>query len=304
MQHPFLLFCCAALLVGCQPPKPSNGGSTGLDTVPPPPRTVVPHFASPEGAVWDGQHLYISNVGPQLDPMAKDGDGFLLRLNAQGTEVLDSALFAGLKLNAPKGMAILGGRLYVSDIDRVVAVDLATGSEAAVIDFSSTGAQFLNDVAVKDDSTLFISATDLGAIFELNVRSQQFRKLPVKGLNGPNGLLYDSEEGKLYCAEYGGDLPDGRLLRIDVRGGQTQVLHPHRGNLDGLVRLRNGNLAFSDWHTKSVHQLDLRSNVLSRIATDSIQGPGDIGYSVAEDRLWIPRMMENGLLVLESAQLK
>lgn len=299
-----MFLAVAALVWGCKPSAGSGGDGTPQDSAAAGPKVVVPHFASPEGAVWDGAHLYVSNVGPVLDPMAKDGNGFILSLNADGTAVQDSALFAALKFDAPKGMVVLTHKLYVTDIDRIVAIDLATVQQSMVIDLSSTGAHFLNDIAVKDDSTLLVSATDLNTIFEVNIKRQTFKKLPATGLNGPNGLLYNSEEGKIYCAEYGGDAGDGRLLRIDALSGKTEVLHAHRGGLDGLVRLRNGNLAFTDWHTKGLHQLDLRSGTLSRVGLDSIQGPADIAYSAGEDRLWLPCMMENRLLVIDNAQTK
>lgn len=298
-----MFLAVAALVWGCKPSAGPGGDGTSPDPAAGP-KVVVPHFASPEGAVWDGAHLYISNVGPTLAPTAKDGDGYILRLNADGTAVQDSALFAALKLDAPKGMVVLAHQLYVTDIDRIVGIDLKTVQQSVVIDLSSTGAHFLNDLAVKDDSTLLVSATDLNVIFEVDLQHQTFKKLPATGLNGPNGLLYNSEEGKIYCAEYGGDAGDGRLLRIDALSGKVEVLHQHQGGLDGLVRFRNGNLAFTDWNTKGLHQLDLRTGRLTRMALDSIQGPADIAYSASEDRLWLPCMMENRLLVIDNAQTK
>lgn len=299
-----MFLAVAALVWGCKPAAGDAGGGTPQDSTAAGRKVVVPHFASPEGAVWDGSHLYVSNVGKVLDPMAKDGDGYILRLNADGTAVQDSALFAALKLDAPKGMVVSAHKLYVTDIDRIVGIDLATVQQTMAIDMRSSGAHFLNDLAVKNDSTLLVSATDVNAIFEVNIKRQTFKKVPATGLNGPNGLLYNSEEGKIYCAEYGGDTGDGRLLRIDALSGKTEVLHTHRGGLDGLVRFRNGNLAFTDWNTKSLHQLDLRSGTLTRVALDSIQGPADIAYSAGEDRLWLPCMMENRLLVIDNAQTK
>ena len=298
-----MFLAVAALVWGCKPSAGPGGDGTPPDAAAGP-KVVVPHFASPEGAVWDGAHLYVSNVGPALAPTAKDGDGYILRLNADGTAVQDSALFAALKLDAPKGMVVLAHQLYVTDIDRIVSIDLKTVQQSVVIDLSSTGAHFLNDLAVKDDSTLLVSATDLNTIFEVNIKRQTFKKLPASGLNGPNGLLYNSEEGKIYCAEYGGNAGDGRLLRIDALSGKVEVLHQHQGGLDGLVRFRNGNLAFTDWNTKGLHQLDLRTGRLTRMALDSIQGPADIAYSASEDRLWLPCMMENRLLVIDNAQTK
>lgn len=234
--------------------------------------------------------------------MRKDGDGYILRLNAAGTEWLDSAAFSQIRLDAPKGMAIVHKTLYVADIDRLVAINLTAPDTLFSIDFSRFATQFLNDVALKNDSTLYVGATDINTIFEVDLIGRSFVPLKIKGLNGPNGLLYNSEEDKLYCVEYGSEKAKGRIVRIDPNTGKLEVLHKHEGGLDGLVRLRNGDLAFTDWDTKSVHRLDLRSGELTTLSTDSIMGPADIAYSPAEARLWIPRMMENKLTVLENIQ--
>jgi hypothetical protein len=155
-------------------------------------------LSNPESVTSDGQFLYVSNIGKALDPAAKDGDGFIVKLSLDGKVVTPS--FAKTKLNAPKGTAIIRGVLYVTDIDRIIGVQLATGNKITDINLSNTGTSFLNDLAVQDDFTLFVSATDLGKVFEVNVRSGSFKE--VARVNGANGLWYDKAKQRLYTCGF------------------------------------------------------------------------------------------------------
>src|SRR3546814_10575543 len=58
-------------------------------------------------------------------------------------------------LDAPKGLALANNRLYVSDIDQLVAIDTATGAVAQR--WPATGAKFLNDVVADMDGRVFVS---------------------------------------------------------------------------------------------------------------------------------------------------
>ncbi|HJP69699.1 MAG TPA: hypothetical protein VJ846_12430, partial [Sphingomicrobium sp.] len=42
-----------------------------------PKATVVAGFASPESVLISGGRRFVSNIGRVLDPVAKDGDGFI-----------------------------------------------------------------------------------------------------------------------------------------------------------------------------------------------------------------------------------
>jgi hypothetical protein len=58
-------------------------------------------------------------------------------------------------LDAPKGMAQYGNTLYVADVDRLVAVDTASGEITGT--WAAEDAQFLNDVAVDKSGRVFVS---------------------------------------------------------------------------------------------------------------------------------------------------
>ena len=82
---------------------------------------------APESALPDpaGDAIYVSNVVGAPD--AKDGNGYISRVSPDG-KILEQRWAVGL--DAPKGLILRGSTLFVSDIDRLVAIDTATGKIA------------------------------------------------------------------------------------------------------------------------------------------------------------------------------
>ena len=68
-------------------------------------------------------------------------------------------------LNAPKGLVLSGDKLYVSDVDQLVEIDVNSG--AVTNSFNAEGAQFLNDTAVDADGRVFVSDMLTDSIYVL-----------------------------------------------------------------------------------------------------------------------------------------
>src|SRR5690242_14219812 len=91
---------------------------------------AAPGLELPESVAQDPDTglLYCSNLGAGKEdaPTAKDGNGFISKLNEDGTvaELKYLPKAGDPPLNAPKGIAIYGGGLWVADIDRVVGYNL------------------------------------------------------------------------------------------------------------------------------------------------------------------------------------
>ncbi len=87
--------------------------------------------------------MFISNIDGGGDQ--QDGKGSItLVKNTKGKKLDAKWITSGL--NAPKGMRALAGKLYVSDINRVHTIDIATGKILSTVDIKD--AKFLNDVAI------------------------------------------------------------------------------------------------------------------------------------------------------------
>ena len=145
---------------------------------------VATGFAAPEGVATDGDVLYISNVAGEGN--AKDGEGWISRVSMQG-EVLDEKWVSGL--NAPKGMAVRDGKLFVSDFDAYHVIDIASGQ----IDntYPVEGAGFLNDITVWQNG-VYLSDSGSARIFQIDVNGYK-EWLADDRLDGVNGLTPDGD---------------------------------------------------------------------------------------------------------------
>ena len=260
------------------------------------------YIQKPESVVTDGRYYYIADIGKNLNPADKDGDGVIWKMDKQGKQVGASAFAKGL--NAPKGITIANGILFVTDIDRVAGFELATGRKKYDIDFTSAGTAFLNDLAMKDGQTLFVSAMDINKIFIIHLTPQpHFEELvltnPIKGING---LYYHARQNRLYaCSFVMGDVPSGELGFIDLQPSIKQFIHiiDRSGGYDGIALANDSTVVVSDWVAFEKKGIILSVNTITKKVTiinqAPIAGPADFSLTPAEE-LVIPAMMEGTIL--------
>jgi len=258
-------------------------------------------LAHPESVNSDGKFLYATNIGKALEPAAKDGDGFISKLSLDGKMITPSITTE--KLNAPKGTAIIKGVLYVADIDRIVGIDLASGKKVAEVSLADTKASFLNDLTVKDDNTLFVSATDVGKVFEVNLKTSQVT--PIADVKGANGICYDKATKRLYTCSF--DFQDMKGGEIGVITWKEQKpvyekVGDIAGAFDGLALLDNHTLVVSDWgavdHAAGiVEKIDLNTKTATKFDWPVINGPADFYLDVKTKRLFIPELVAGNIVI-------
>lgn len=238
----------------------------------------------------------VSNING--GPADKDDNGFVTRLGMQG-EVLSLKWIDGasdnVTLNAPKGMAVVDGTLYVADIDVVRMFDLRTGEPRGEV--SPGGARFLNDVAASRQGRVYVS--DTGSLEEVSgeagdavyvLEGGQARAL-IRGreLGGPNGLQAD-EQGVWVVSTRSGE-----LYRVSAEGKREFNVKLPQGGLDGVVDAGDGQLLVSSWAAGAI--LQGRPDGAFKQVLNGVQGPADIGYDAGRRRLLIPLFMENAVRI-------
>lgn len=261
-------------------------------------------FAHPESVLIDGNTRYVSNIGEKLDPLGKDGDGFISLVDASGgIETLKAFPATGKPLDAPKGMGLIDGVLYVADIDRVVGFDLVT--RAAVFEAAlPTGKApvLLNDILVVDD-TLYVSETLGGKIYRLDRAAKRLEALPAS-VPGANGMAYDEAGRALLVVSIGPDFKGGFISRLALVGASAVEGFGPRAAYDGIAVDRDGTLIVSDW-------VSIDPSVpgrLIRLAPDgaekavldtggAITGPADFARDPASGEIWVPATMEGRVQV-------
>lgn len=193
---------------------------------------TIDGFESPEGVARapDGS-LFISNVTGE--GAVKDGTGYVSRISMAG-EVIDQKWVEGL--NGPKGMAVLDGVLYVSDIDEVARFDIETGEALGVLPVE--GAGFLNDATVWND-VVHVSDSRTGTIHRV-VGTDVETVIRSEELGGVNGLLGQGDHMLVSTMD------GGALLALNG-DGKLDTLCEGMENADGIGPVAGGGYLVSSW---------------------------------------------------------
>jgi sugar lactone lactonase YvrE len=252
---------------------------------------VTEDVSSPESAYFDADSgfVFVSNIG-EGGPAEKDGTGYLSKFSADG-KVVAARWITGL--DAPKGLRSHAGRLWVSDIDQLVEIDIAEGRIVRRIDVP--GAQFLNDVACDAEGTVYVSDTFGTKIYRVREdRVEVFAE--GEELEYPNGLLVVDDA--LLVAAWGRPEEDfstkvpGRLFALDLNTARKSLITPEPlGNLDGLERVAAGRYLVSDWNSGKILYVTPTGD--ARLVMQLPKGAADIGYIPDQRLLIVPQMTEN-----------
>ncbi len=244
---------------------------------------TAPVLKVPESVCYDPAAgvLYVSNINGK--PTEKNGKGFISKISVDG-DIL--SLQWATELNAPKGMAIHDGQLYVSDIDRLVSIDLASGKIAA--EYPAAGAQFLNDVAVDEKGRVYVSDTsDKNSVIYRLEGGTLTVWLQGPEIRSPNGLFYHA--GVLYIGNSG----DGKIKAVEVASKKNTTVAKVGSGIDGLIRDQSGFFLVSDWKGKtSLVTAEGRLFVLLN-TTDQNINSADLGYIPGKHLLLIPTFFDN-----------
>ena len=219
-------------------------------------------------------NLYVSNIEGQ-DPLQKDGKGSIAILSKEG-KILNPAWVTGL--NAPKGMAISNGKLYVTDIDEFVEIDITTAKISNK--WKVEGAQFLNDVAAHNGTVYF---TDMNT-GKVHAYANGAISTISEGNESLNGIAVASD-GTIYGLDASG-------LKKWNTDGTTTVLNAQVTGGDGLVILGDGNFVASRWIGEVWFANDSTQTLM--LDTKSAESyTADIGYNAADKIVYVPTFFKN-----------
>ena len=255
-------------------------------------------FNNPESVYEDAKRgvLYVSNVNGT--PLDKDGNGYISKLTPDGK--IDTLKWIE-GLNAPKGMVIQGDKLFVSDIDQLVEIDLNSGKIAK--SYPAEGAVFLNDTAITEDGTVYVSDIAKRKIWQLKDGKMSIW-YDDDGIMHPNGLRVEGD--KLIVAGWGREMNNdgstkvpGSLFTIDLKTKELKNLGSGAGigNLDGLERDGAGNFLVTDWVAGALYRIKEDGSHETLINLN--QGSADLEVTNDGKTAIIPMMMDSKVTAYE-----
>ena len=224
--------------------------------------------------------IYIS----EINEFGKDGDGQISKLDSAG----NLSVFA-TGMDDPKGLTMMGNKLYVADKNRVLEVnkDGTWKVYGAQMAFPTTPV-FLNDITADKAGNLYVSDSgDLksgGQIYKIAKNGKITVVVDSKNpdILAPNGLLVE-DAGHLLEV----DFESGILYRVNLKNGATKKLAEGFGGGDGLVKTKAGKIIISDWKNGKVYSKVKEKAILMK---EGYQAAADITLSYDGKTLMVPDM--------------
>jgi sugar lactone lactonase YvrE len=290
-----------AVAAACSPARPagSAGHRRSPDSAVEASRIRVGvDFRAPESARYDpDQDVYfISNINGGMS--SRDGNGFIMRVNAANpadATILAQSGRGGVTLDAPKGLALTGDTLWVTDIDVVRGFDRHSGAPLATVDLRPLHARFLNDIVAAPDGTLYLTDTGIEVgpdgilpvggdrVFHIGAGHGVTVVAEGDSLRWPNGIAWDAAHERLIVAPFH-DLVS-YVLALDSNAMHRVPLAGSRGQLDGVEVLPGGRVLVTSWGDSAVY---LVTDSGSRRIIGGLVSPADIGLDTRRNVLAIP----------------
>ncbi|HEY3495166.1 MAG TPA: hypothetical protein VGK73_10790 [Polyangiaceae bacterium] len=288
------------------PPAAATTATAQAPATPPeptPPPTawrITEGIQTPESVLYDAaaDRYLVSNInGSTTDA---DNNGYITEISGDG-KVTKAKLVEGgagkTKLDAPKGLGLVGNVLWVTDITVVRKFDAKTGAPKG--DIPIKDATFLNDLSVAADGRVFVSdsgikpgangsfdPTGTDAVYVIDKAGKVKPLAKNKELGGPNGVL-STDKGVL-VGTFNGD----ELYRLNAEGAKEEVTKIPTGGLDGLLQVGDS-LLVTSWKGSAIYRGKLGGKFEPVI--QGVKGPADIGYDTKRSRVLVPRFVDNAV---------
>jgi streptogramin lyase len=238
----------------------------------------------PESVCYDpaGKVLFVSNINGKPDE--KDGNGFISKLSPEG-KILELRWVTGL--DAPKGMGIFNGKLFVTDISRVAEIDIKSAKIVQFYNFPE--AKFLNDIAIDQEGAVYISdmmATRIYRIYE--GKTETWMDDPI--LTSPNGLFVDGNQLLIGCK---------KIVRVGIKDKKVAVWLDNTGNIDGLEGTGDGGYLYSDWQGNVYLTGTNKKSEKILDTTSAGINAADIKFIPALKLLLVPTFNDNRIMAYE-----
>jgi len=240
-----------------------------------------------ESVLFDASRdvLFVSCINGA--PSEKNGKGYIAMLDVDG-KIKSLEWVSGL--DGPKGMGISGDLLFVTDIDRLVVIDI---EKAEVLErIPVGGASFLNDIAIDTDGTVYFTDSDTGWIWKY--KEGKMELWVTEGLERPNGLYI--EESRVLLTSSG----SSDLKIIDKATGEYKTVTTDIGHGDGVEFTgKEGHYIVTSWAGEIFLVLPDYSKVSLLKTSDQKINSADIGFNREKQVIYVPTFFDNRVVAYQ-----
>src|SRR4051812_25152310 len=245
-----------------------------------------PVLTTVESVIYDKDRdvIYSANINGKPDSL--DGNGFISKISPDGG-IPTPYWIKGM--DAPKGMGIHNGKLYVADVNKIHEVDIDAGKITKT--YPVEGSQFLNDVTIDDAGKVYASDSNTGNVYVLDNGAVSTW---LSGVGGPNGLL--SEGNTMWVLSW----KDQTMISVDAASKQVTTKADSLENPDGIEAVGDGTYLVSAWNglIRHVDPGTGKVTVLLDTRADSVSA-ADIDYIPEKRLLLIPTFFKNSVVAYE-----
>jgi hypothetical protein len=278
-----LVLTTAVILFGCSATKKQQKKSETATLIAPSLELVWETdtlMTTAECVIYDKSQdiIYVSNINE--GPWEKDGNGFLSKLGADGN-VIELKWVEGL--DAPKGLAIFEGSLFVNDIDQLIEIDIEKGKIKSRTKIG--GDPDLNGLTVDESGVLYASGSKSFKIYRIE---KGLVEVVVEGdLGRPNGVY--SEKDRLLMLTN----QTNKLMAIDKASKEITMLADSLGHADGIVQIGGGSYIVSNWKGQLFHlSAGMDKTIILDTTADEINA-ADIEFIQEKNLLIVPTFFDN-----------
>jgi hypothetical protein len=238
----------------------------------------------PESVLFDAENnvLYATNIDG-TDPWAMDGKGSVGKIGTDG-KIISVEWVSGL--NAPKGMGLYKGKLYVADLNGLVVIDVKSGKIDKTVQVA--GAQGLNDVTIDKNGIVYVSDSKNKQVFRVE---NDNGALFLDSLKGPNGVLIRGDE--LYL------LDAGSAYKVEKNKMLTKLADGMEGGTDGIENVTGNDFIISCWAGVIWYLNADGTKEKLYDGREQKRNTADIGFDPKTKTVYVPTFWRNSVVAYE-----
>lgn len=289
----FIFLFSVVLIFSCKNEK-TNSATTDSSTIIDTPK-VIHHkliqkwesdttFKVPESVLFDSKNqvLYVSNIDGK-EPWAADGKGSIGKLGLDG-KIIEAEWIKGL--NAPKGMSMYNGKLFVTDLKEIAIIDVDSAKIERKI--KVPGAKGLNDISIDQSGVIFVTDSEGKRLYRVENNSAS---IILDTLRGPNGVLVHGSD--LYILNAGGFYKVNKNRTISILADGLE------GGADGIENVKEEDFIISCW-TGTIWYINGNGRKEMLLDAKALgKNTADIGFDPATKTVYVPTFWKNSVMAFE-----